>query len=346
MTGETTQPPKEEHIRTPQPDPVAAEEPARSGGPSPKKKGMGVGYKIKQQIPLQLMMLPGAVLLVIFCVLPMIGMWMAFSKYAPTDRGYFYSLFHSEFVGFGFFGQLFNRPDFGRVVWNTVYISFVKIVLLIVLGVGLALLINEVGMRGYKKTVQTIVFIPYFLAWTILSSVIIDLLSIGGPINNFIEALGGEPVSFLASNTWFRPVLFVTEMWKSLGYQAIYFLAAIAQVDPNLYEAAKIDGAGRTRQCFSVTLPCIMPIIILMSVLNLGNIMSAGFDQVLSLYNEMVYDTGDILDTMAYRIGIRGNSVYRYSIGTAIGVFKSIISCGFFGIGYFVAAKKFNYKVF
>lgn len=313
-----------------------------------KREGRpGFAYKLKKQLPLQLMMIPGATLLIVFCIFPMLGIWMAFSKYRPVyGMGYFQSLFRGGFVGFGFFEQIFSRPDFLQVCWNTVYISFVKIVLLIVLGVGLALLINEVGMKGFKKTVQTVVFIPYFLAWTILSSILIDLLSLTGPINAVIEALGGEPVSFLASNRWFRPILFISEMWKSLGYQAIYFLAAISQVDPNLYEAAKIDGAGRVRQCFSVTLPCIMPIIILMSVLNLGNIMSAGFDQILSLYNEMVYETGDVLDTMAYRIGIVGDGIYKYSLGTAIGLFKSVISCGFFGIGYFIAAKKFNYKVF
>ena len=314
----------------------------KNGGTKGKRS-----YRIKKQIPLQLMMLPGAILLVVFSILPMLGIWMAFTKYQPVyEQSYFSSLFRGAFVGFGFFNQIFARPDFGRVVWNTIFISFVKIVLLIVLGVVLALLINEVGRKGFKKTVQTIVFIPYFLAWTILSSILIDILSLDGPVNAIVALFGGEPVSFLASNTWFRPVLFISELWKNLGYQAIYFLAAISNVDPNLYEAAKIDGAGRMRQCFSVTLPCIMPIIILMSVLNLGNIMSAGFDQVLALYNEMVYETGDIIDTMAYRIGIINDGIWKYSLGTAIGLFKSVISCAFFGIGYLVAAKKFDYKVF
>lgn len=306
-----------------------------------------VRVRLKSQLPMHLMMLPGTVLLIIFSLIPMTGIWMAFSKYRPIyGEGYFSSLLKAEFVGTGFFIQIFSRPDFSNVVWNTIYISFVKIVLLIVFGVILALMLNEVVNRHFKKAVQTIVFIPYFLSWTIIATVLVDLLSADGPINKLLGVFGAEPISFLASNTWFRPVLFVSECWKSLGYQAIYFLASITSVDPGLYEAAKIDGAGRWKQCLHITLPCIAPTIILMSVLNLGNIMSAGFDQIVSLYNEMVYETGDVIDTMAYRVGIVSPSTFQYSLGTAIGVFKSVISCAFFGIGYFIAAKKFKYRIF
>lgn len=302
--------------------------------------------KIKRQLSLQAMMLPGTILLIIFCIFPLIGIWMAFSKYTPLfGEGYFGALLKGEFVGLGFFKQIFSRPDFISVLFNTVYISFIKILLLLVLGLVLALLLNEVVSSKFKKLVQTVVFIPYFISWAILSTMLIDMLSMDGPINNVLSLFGVEPISFLSSNKWFRTILFSSELWKGLGYQAIYFLAAITTVDVGLYEAAEIDGANKLQQCFNITIPSISPIIILMTVLNLGNIMNAGFEQVLSLYSEMVYKTGDIIDTMAYRVGLINASAYQYSLGTAIGVFKSIISAILFGVGYTIAAKKLDYKV-
>lgn len=292
------------------------------------------------------MMLPGTLLLIVFAVFPMIGIWMAFSKYQPVyGEGYFSALFQAKYVGLAFFKQIFARPDFRRVLFNTVYISFVKIALLIVFGIVFALLLNEVTRARLKKSIQVIVFIPYFLSWVIISSVLVELLSLDGPINLVLEKLFGKPVSFLGDNAWFPVVLFVSELWKNLGYQAIYFLAAITAVDIGLYEAASLDGATRPQQCFHVTLPCIRPIIILMVVLNFGNIMNAGFEQVFSLYNEMVYESGDIIDTMAYRIGLVNSSTYQYSLGTAIGLFKSVISCALFAGGYLFAAKKLDYEV-
>ena len=156
-------------------------------------------------------MLPGTVLLIVFSVFPVIGLWMASSKYQPVyDRGYFYALFHGAFVGFGFFEQIFSRPDFLNVVWNSIYISFDKIVLLIVFGVALALLLNEISNLRLKKAVQTIVFIPYFLSWAIMATMIIGLLSVDGPISAFLALFGIEPISFLACNRRFRIVLFVS----------------------------------------------------------------------------------------------------------------------------------------
>ena len=307
---------------------------------------MQLRSKTKKQLVLHSMMLPGAILLIVFNVLPMIGIWMAFSKYQPKyGMGYFEALFSADYVGFAFFQQIFNRPDFRQVLFNTIYISVVKLVLLIGLGILLSLLLNEIPFVHLKKGIQVIVFIPYFLSWVILSSIMIDLLSLDGPINRIIEAFGGDPVSFLGSNTWFPVVLFVSELWKSLGYQAIYFLAAITAVSPGLYEAAEIDGANRGQQCFHVTLPCIRPIIILMVVLNIGNIMNAGFEQVLALYNSLVYESGDIIDTMSYRIGLLNTSTFQYSLGTAVGVFKSVICCVLFGASYLFAAKKLDYEV-
>ncbi|MDE6274590.1 MAG: ABC transporter permease subunit [Clostridiales bacterium] len=318
----------------------------KTSAPRPQRRTKISKSSVKRQLCLHSMMLPATVLLVVFSVLPMLGIWMAFSKYQPVqNEGYFSALFKGEFVGFAFFRQIFARPDFRRVLFNTVYISLIKITLLIVCGVALALLLSEVKFLRLKKCIQVIVFIPYFLSWVILSSIFIDLLSMDGPINALIKGLTGGTVSFLSDNGWFPVVIFVTELWKNLGYQAIYFLAAITSVDLGMYEAAKIDGANRWQQCFRITLPCISPIIILMVILNLGNILSAGFEQIYSLYNELVYKSGDILDTMAYRIGLVNPSTWQYSLSTAISLFKSVISCVLFGAGYFIAAKKMNYKV-
>lgn len=307
---------------------------------------ISIRSRTKKQLVLHSMMLPGTILLLVFNVLPMVGIWMAFSKYQPkAGMGYFEALFSADYVGFAFFDQIFSRPDFRQVLFNTVYISVVKLVLLIGLGIVLSLLLNEIPFLHLKKGIQVVVFVPYFLSWVILSSIIIDLLSVNGPINRVIEAFGGEAISFLGSNTWFPIVLFVSELWKSLGYEAIYFLAAITAVAPGLYEAAEIDGANRVQQCFHVTLPCIRPIIILMVVLNIGNIMNAGFEQVLALYNSLVYQSGDIIDTMAYRIGLVSASTFQYSLGTAVGLFKSVICCVLFGASYLFAAKKLDYEV-
>lgn len=307
---------------------------------------ISIRSRTKKQLVLHSMMLPGTILLLVFNVLPMVGLWMAFSKYQPkAGMGYFEALFSADYVGFAFFDQIFSRPDFRQVLFNTVYISVVKLVLLIGLGIVLSLLLNEIPFLHLKKGIQVVVFVPYFLSWVILSSIIIDLLSVNGPINRVIEAFGGEAISFLGSNTWFPIVLFVSELWKSLGYEAIYFLAAITAVAPGLYEAAEIDGANRVQQCFHVTLPCIRPIIILMVVLNIGNIMNAGFEQVLALYNSLVYQSGDIIDTMAYRIGLVSASTFQYSLGTAVGLFKSVICCVLFGASYLFAAKKLDYEV-
>ncbi len=307
---------------------------------------ISIRSRTKKQLVLHSMMLPGTILLLVFNVLPMVGIWMAFSKYQPkAGMGYFEALFSADYVGFAFFDQIFSRPDFRQVLFNTVYISVVKLVLLIGLGIVLSLLLNEIPFLHLKKGIQVVVFVPYFLSWVILSSIIIDLLSVSGPINRVIEALGGEEISFLGSNTWFPVVLFVSELWKSLGYEAIYFLAAITAVAPGLYEAAEIDGANRVQQCFHVTLPCIRPIIILMVVLNIGNIMNAGFEQVLALYNSLVYQSGDIIDTMAYRIGLVSASTFQYSLSTAVGLFKSVICCVLFGASYLFAAKKLDYEV-
>ncbi len=299
-------------------------------------------YRLRQELQLHAMLLPGMILLTVFVIFPIIGVYMAFTQYRPSpDTGFFRALFQSRFVGFRFFNDIFTRPDFTQILFNTVYIALLKIIIQTVLGITLALLLNELRSGALKKTFQTVYFIPFFLSWTLLGSIVTEMFSLDGIVNK----LFGQEISFLASNDWFRAILISTDVWKNMGYQAVYFLAAISCIDPTQYEAASVDGANYWQQCRHITLPGIMPIIILVSVLNIGNVMNAGFEQILVLYNPLVYKTGDIIDTVAYRIGFLTPSLDQYSLGTAIGLFKSVISCVFFLGSYAFAAKKLNYSI-
>ena len=184
-------------------------------------------------------------------------------------------------------------------------------------------MLNELGGKIFKRTFQTIVYLPHFLSWVVLATVITNMFSLDGPINSLLALFGVEKIQFLADNNWFRTVIVGTDVWKEFGYNSVIYLAALLGIDPGLYEAASIDGANRLKQIIKITIPCLVPTIILMLALNLGNILNAGFDQIFNLYNPIVYQTGDIIDTYVYRIGIVER---QYSIGAAAGLFKSIIS--------------------
>ena len=295
--------------------------------------------KLKKQLSLHTMMLPGVILGIIFMVVPMIGIIMAFQKY-ETAKGFF----GSKWVDFYNFKLLFNRPDFLNATRNTFIIALWKIVFTTILSIVLALLINEIQHLMYKKFIQTVIFIPYFLSWTLLGGIFVEMFSTTGSFNYLLSFFGVEARSWITSNTYFRTIIIATDVWKTIGYQVVVFLAAMTAIDPSLYEAAEIDGANHFQLCWHITIPGIMSMIVLMAILNIGNIMNAGFEQILVMYNPSVYDTGDILDTMAYRIGLL--QVGQYSMGTAIGVFKSSISCLFFSISYLIAFKVKGYRIF
>lgn len=314
---------------------TAGDLPAPPAGPVKKSKHINW----KEQLTLHSMLLPGVALAVIFMIVPMIGIVMAFEKYNVA-----LGFFGSPWVGFRNFHDLFNRPDFWNATRNTVIIAFWKIVFTSALSIVLSLLINEIRVHLIKKAVQTVLFLPYFLSWALLGNIMVDLFSYSGAFNYFLSWFGIEPVYFITSNRWFRVIVVASDVWKTIGYQIVVFLAAITNIDPALYEAAKIDGANHTQLCLHITLPGIMSMIVLMSILNIGNIMNAGFEQILVMYNLSVYETGDILDTMAYRIGLL--QVGQYHMGTAIGLFKSVISCAFFSFSYFLAYKVKGYRIF
>ena len=233
----------------------------------------------KDQMALHLMMLPGMILLAIFSFTPMFGIIMAFQNYMPA-RG----IAKSPWVGMDNFIFMFQMPDSKQIFINTITIAVGKIILSTFVTIVFALLLNEIKNKFMKRSIQTIVYLPNFLSWVILATVVVNIFSYEGPINAVLEMLGIEPILFMASNKWFRSVLIVTDVWKGFGYGAIIYLAALSGIDPGLYEAAAIDGANRFKRVWHITLPGILPTIMLVTIMNLPNVLNAGFDQIFNLY--------------------------------------------------------------
>lgn len=295
-------------------------------------------HGFRRQLPLHLMVLPAVVATAIFAYIPMLGLVMAFQNFVPA-KGFL----GSEFVGLENFVRLFNTRGSGRIIWNTFYISFLKMVAGQLVPILLAILLNEIKISPLKRSVQTVLYLPYFLSWVILGGILKDFLALDGLMNQMLGLIGVGPVAFLGSNSVFPATLVVTDLWQNAGFNTVIFLAAITNVNVELYEAATVDGAGRFRQCLHVTLPAMVPIIILSCTLALGNLFQAGFDQVYNLYNVGVMESGDIIDTFIYRIGIKSQ---QYSLGTAIGLFKSMISLIFVSASYYLAYKFSDYRIF
>ena len=294
----------------------------------------------KRELPLHLMLLPGLILVAVFNYTPMAGLIIAFQKFIPS-KGMFGD---QQWVGLGHFTYVFSLPGFDQALKNTIVIAFWKIVLGLIVPIVFALMLNEVNRNGFKRTVQTIVYLPYFLSWVVLGGIFLDMLSpSSGIMNQIITALGGKSIFFLGDNHYFKPTLIVTDIWKNFGYGAIVYLAAILGIDTDLYEAAQIDGANRWKQVWHVTLPGMRMIIVLMMVLSLGNVLNAGFDQIFNLYSKAVYESGDILDTFVYRLGLIDA---QYGPATAVGLFKSIISTMFISVSYWLAYRFADYRIF
>lgn len=302
-----------------------------------KQKKRKSSCRVKQW-PYHLMMLPGMVLLLIFHLVPMGGLIMAFQNFMPIK-----GIFGSDFVGLQNFQRLFKMPTFWKVLRNTIIISIGKLTLVMVASVAFALLLNECRNVKYKRFIQTAVYLPHFLSWVILAVMFSNLFSYTGIMSQFLQLFGGEPTMFMISNEWFRKILIGGEVWKEFGYGAIVYVAAMTNIDPTLYEAAGIDGAGRWKKLVYITLPSIVPTIVLMTTLNVGKILSGGFDQVFNLYSPLVYETGDIIDTYVYRMGLVD---LQYSNGTAVGLFKSVIGFVLLVVSYKLADKLVGYRVF
>ncbi|MBT2755845.1 sugar ABC transporter permease [Mesobacillus foraminis] len=290
------------------------------------------------QLEYHLMMAPGMFFLILFSFIPMIGIIMAFQDYVPAK-----GIFGSEWVGLGNFEYMLQIPDSMKILRNTVVIALGKIIFGTLVPIVFALLLNEIRLKWAKKSIQTIVYLPNFLSWAVLAAVVINVFDYNGPINNFLQGFGFDPVLFLGSNEWFRDIIVASDVWKGFGYGAIVYLAALTGIDPGLYEASSIDGANRFQQLIHVTLPGILPTIMLISALNLGNILNAGFDQIFALYNPIVYETGDIIDTYVYRVGLLGQ---QYSFATAIGLLKSVVGCALILSANELSKKLVNMRIF
>lgn len=283
------------------------------------------------------MLLPGVILVFIFSYIPLYGLIIAFEKYNPGLG------FSSKWVGLENFKYIFSQPYFTRTIWNTFYIAIFKIIGGIAVPVIFALLLNELRNQKTKRTFQTLVYLPNFLSWVIMAGVFLDILGSDGIVNTALDFLGFQTVSFLGSVDVFPWTMIISDIWKGFGFGTVVYLAALTGIDPGLYEAAMVDGAKRWKQTIYITLPLLMPTIILMGVLALGNVMNAGFDQIYNLYSPSVYESGDIIDTYVYRLGIKQA---QYSVGTAVGMFKSAISCVMVGLSYVLADKAAGYRIF
>lgn len=294
--------------------------------------------RLKKDWPFHVIILPSVILTFIFSYMPIYGIIMAFQDFNPG-----LGFGASPWVGMQNFKLIFSQPQFINTIWNTLFISLLKIVFQVVASVTFALLLNELRSTFFKRFFQTIVYIPNFISWVIMAGILLDILSTDGMVNTMLKAIGMSPIQFISNQGVFPWTIIVTDVWKSFGFGTVVYLAAITSIDPELYESAVIDGAGRWRQTIYVTLPLLVPTIILMTVLALGNVLNAGFDQVYNLYSPVVYPTGDIIDTYVYRLGLQNG---KYSIGTAVGLFKSVVSCILISASLIIAYKAADYKVF
>jgi putative aldouronate transport system permease protein len=295
--------------------------------------------RFRRQIPLHLMLAPCVALVLVYAYYPMIGVVIAFQRYNPR-----LGFFGSKWMGLENFRYLMNLPNTPSVIFNTVFISFMKIAAGLAVPIVYAVLLDLIHHSGLKRAIQTLLYIPYFMSWVILGGILLDLLSPStGLLAELWRLFGAEPIFFLANPRLFPYVLVVTDIWKTAGYGTIIYLASITAIDPSLYEAAIVDGANRMKQVWHITLPGMAPIIVLMMTLSLGNVLNAGFEQVVTLYSPIVYSTGDIIDTFVYRIGLINN---QFGVATAAGLFKSLISFVFIAMGYSLAYRFADYTVF
>lgn len=295
--------------------------------------------KWRREIPLHILVFPSFVIVLIYCYIPMFGNIIAFQDFKPI-KGFM----GSEWTGLTNLKYVLEMPNTYRIIWNTVYIATMKIMMGNIVPIIIALLLNEIRKTVVKRSIQTLIYFPYFLSWVILAGILIDVLSLEhGIVNQALGWFGMQPIYFLGDNRWFPITLVLTDTWKEFGFNTIVFLAALTSINPSLYEAATIDGANRWKQTLHITLPGMIPIVVLMATLSLGNVLNAGFDQVFNLYSPQVYESGDILDTLIYRIGV---SDAQYGPATAIGLLKSFVSFLLISVSYWLAYRFANYRIF
>ena len=296
------------------------------------------GLDLRKNWQKHVMMIPVLVILGLFCYVPMAGIAIAFQDYFPGN-----GFFGSRWVGLDWFEYMFSMPNFKQVVWNTLLLSFLKLVTGIFCSVLFALMLNELQIRWLKSLFQSFALFPFFVSWVVLADIVQDMASSEGLINQIVFAITGQTIPFLTDTGWFTVLLVVSHIWKEVGYNAIIIMAALTAIDHTLYEAATIDGAGRFQKIRYVTLPGIKNIVLVLLILALGGVMSAGFDQVYNLYNSTVMSGADIIDTYVFRMGVNGG---LWSLGTAVGVFKSVVGTILLAAAYWAAGKFAGYRIF
>jgi putative aldouronate transport system permease protein len=264
------------------------------------------------------MILPGLFFFVVFKYVPLLGSVIAFQDYS-VFRGFF----ESEWVGLKHFANLFSNLDFLRILNNTLLISLYHLLFGFAAPIILALLMNEVKNMAFNRTIQSLVYLPHFLSWVIVGGLVMSLLSPeGGLVNEVVGLFGIDPIFFMQEPEYFRSIIVSSSVWKEVGWGAIIYLAALSGINPDLYEAAEIDGAGKFRQAISISLPCLLPTIIVLFLLRIGHILDLGFEQVYIFLNPLVAEKGEIIDTYVYQVGLLGA---QFSYTTAIGLFKSVV---------------------
>lgn len=298
---------------------VAVKNPAISSKPTKAKKGTGEFMKyFNQHKWLYFMLIPGALYFIIFKYIPMGGIVIAFQKYSP-----FTGILNSPWIGLTHFKSFFTGTDFFMLLKNTLAISLLSLVFYFPAPIILALFLNEIRCQRYKRVIQTFIYIPHFISWVIVASLTYTLFNINdGIINQVIEAVTGDTINFLGLPEYFRGLIIGQSIWKETGYGTIIFLAALAGVDMELYEAARVDGAGRWRLMWHITLPAIKGTIIIMLILRVGSILNTGYEQIYLMRNALNVSVAEVFDTYIYQKGIT-NAQYSYS--TAAGLFKSIV---------------------
>jgi putative aldouronate transport system permease protein len=296
-------------------------------------------HKFRRELPLYIMLAPAVILALVYSYLPMIGIIMGFQRVLPGK-----GIFGSPWVGFENFIFVLQMPTIWQVVWNTVFISGLKAIFGVIVPVTVALMLNNVLSRPFRRTIQTVIYLPHFLSWIIMAGILVDILSPSeGIVNQALGVVGIKPIFFLGDDKVFPWTMVFSDVWKSFGFGTIVYLAALLDIDPTLYEAAVMDGATRSQQNWYISIPGISGTIIMLFTLSLGNLLNAGFDQIFNLYSPLVYRTGDIIDTLVYRTGILNN---QYGVATAVGLLKSIVSLLLIGIAYKLAAKWADYRIF
>ena len=316
-------------------DAVAVGEGDVSAGRLPEKKKKFFG---RSEWQLYVMIALPIALLILFCYVPLAGIRLAFVENFLVKKG----IWGSPWGGLKWFREMFLIPDFWNIISNTLVIACLKVFIGFPIPIIVSLLLNEVHSKGQKRTIQTLIYLPYFLSWVVLGNIIFQLFGSQGSITVLLSKLGIK-LNVFADGNQFVTMIVASDLWKTFGFSTVVYLASLTGIDRGLYEAAEIDGAGRFKQTVHITIPGIMPIVMLVGILNLGNVLNAGFEQILVLYNPLVYDKAEIIDTYVYKMGILQN---QEELATAVGLFKGVISAILIVTVNVVCTKVTDYRVF